>query len=242
MLLPEQGYKRTFAPEFYHSKMISAHEKLSDVVCRNIDLLPVIYRFGIKSEIRQKSIAEVCSAQGIDLPLFLAVVNTFDSDDYFPKPQDLELQPLINFLVSTHTYLKEITIPFVTSLVDRLKEESEDKKFVNIIEQYFNKYVHHLLKHIEFEEKNIFPLVEQGDKKRSKTSKQYLKDLFRQHENVEGEISDLLTIIIQHIPDKANIRIIHEVLHALSHFEKEQVDHSRFEDKILVPKLMAILS
>jgi regulator of cell morphogenesis and NO signaling len=220
--------------------MIRKEDKLSDVICRNIDLFPVVYRFGIKSEIRQKDIAEICAEKGIETAFFLAVLNTFDSGDFFPRPADIEIGPLIGFLVSTHAYHKEVTIPYVAGLVERLKAESADKKFVLLIERYFNDYVQKLLRHIAFEESEIFPLVEAANRNRPEVSKSYLRDLFSQHENVESEITDLLTIIIRHVPENSNIRLIHDVLHALSHFEKEQVDHARFEEKILVPKLIAL--
>ena len=41
--------------------------------------------------------------------------------------------------------------------------------------------------------------------------------------------------------ENANMQLIHDILHALSHFEQEQIDHARFEDKILVPKLLELL-
>ena len=69
-----------------------------------------------------------------------------------------------------------------------------------------------------------------------------IKKLFRQHTNVENEISDLKTIIIRHIPQNANMDLIHDLLHTLAHFEKEQLDHARFEDKILISKLLKLLS
>jgi regulator of cell morphogenesis and NO signaling len=221
--------------------MIDRNHKLSDVICTNIDLLPIISRFGIKSEIREKNIREICEEKKIDLQFFLAVINTFNSDDYFPQPAELELSPLISFLTATHQYHQEITIPHVSELVELLKKESADRKFVLIIEKYFKEYVQKLLKHIEFEEKEIFPLVKNLGLKKPKISRANLRDLFHQHENVESEISDLLKIIIRHIPERSDIRLIHEILHSLSHFEKEQVDHARFEEKILVPKLMALL-
>ncbi len=221
--------------------MIAGNDKLSEVVSRNIDLLPVVYRFGIKSAIRQKSVAEICLEKKISLPFFLAVLNTYNSRDYFPQAEEIGLPSLIDFLTRTHDYHKEITIPYITELVNALKNESKDKRFVTVVEKYFNEYVQKFLRHLEFEEKEIFPLVEKGNRHKPKLSISNIQDIFNQHETVDSEISDLLTVIIQHIPENLNIRLIHEILHTLSHFEKEQADHERFEEKILVPRLLDLL-
>lgn len=221
--------------------MIAENDKLSTVLSRNIDLLPIVYRYGIKSEIRQKSIAEICHEKSIDLPFFISVLNTYNSRDYFPLADEISLASLIEFLTKTHTYHKEVTIPYLSELVITLKNESQDKRFVTLVEKYFNDYVHRLLLHIEFEETEIFPLAEKDNRNKPKLSISNIKDLFHQHQNVESEINDLLTVIIQHIPEQSNIRLIHEILHTLSHFEKEQADHERFEEKILVPRLLDLL-
>jgi regulator of cell morphogenesis and NO signaling len=115
-----------------------------------------------------------------------------------------------------------------------------NEKLLLIIEKYLNQYIKKLIQHIDFEEKDIFPLV--NKKKKMDERSMNIKKLFRQHTNVENEISDLKTIIIRYIPQDATMDLIHDLLHALSHFEKEQLDHARFEDNILIPKLLKLLS
>ena len=62
------------------------------------------------------------------------------------------------------------------------------------------------------------------------------------YQMIRDRRSDLKTIIIRHIPDNIDMNLVHDLLHTLSHFEKEQLDHARFEDKILIPKLLKALS
>ncbi|MDO9254923.1 MAG: hemerythrin domain-containing protein [Bacteroidales bacterium] len=220
--------------------MISENNKLSDVVSNNIDLLPILHRLGLSANIGERSISEVCGINQKDMRFVLGILNTYSSADYFPKPDDLELQPLVDFLIQTHNYHKQVTIPRINGFIEQLKQHMPNEKLLIIVEKYLNQYIRKLIQHIDFEELEIFPLVKMDNKYDVNSLK--IKKIFKQHTNVENEISDLKTIIIRHIPDNIDMNLVHDLLHALSHFEKEQLDHARFEDKILIPKLLKLLS
>jgi len=220
--------------------MITANHKLADIISRNINILPIVFRFGIGSNIGNCTIEKICFERNIDLNFFLSVVNTYDSGDYFPKINCVDLRLLIDFLTKTHEYHKSFTIPKLKGLMVELKHRYPNLKLSVTLEKYLNDYIDKLLAHIEFEEKNIFPLII-APGKQDKASLSNLKKIFGQHTNVETELSDLIMIIIQHIPQNSDVQLFHEILHSLSHFEKEQIDHARFEDKILVPRLMELV-
>jgi len=220
--------------------MITENDKLSDVVSRNIDLLPIIHRLGLSQNMGERNICEVCRQNMKDVNFILGILNTYSSADYLPKPDDLELKSLIDFLTLTHNYHKKVTIPRLYGFIVQLKQQMPNEKLLLIVEKYLNQYIKKLLQHIDFEEQDIFPLV---NKRKSDDEKSVnINKLFRQHTNVENEISDLKTIIIRHIPQNVNMDLINDLLHALSHFEKEQLDHARFEDKILIPKLLVLMA
>lgn len=221
--------------------MITEQDKLSDIIGNNIDLLPIVDRMGLSVHIGEKSLREACRRTGVDIRFTLGILNTFSSNDYLPEPEDLELQPLVAFLTRTHEYHKNVTIPRLFGLVEDMKKMMPEEKLLITVEKYLKQYIERLLAHINFEEKEIFPLVGKTFGKRNKSKAASLKKIFKQHLNVENEISDLKTIIIRHIPASADMPMVHDLLHTLSHFEKEQVDHARFEDKILIPKLKELM-
>jgi regulator of cell morphogenesis and NO signaling len=220
--------------------MISESHKLSDIISNNIDLLPILHRLGLITNIGERSISEVCRINHKDARFVLGILNTYSSADYFPEPDDLELQPLVDFLIQTHNYHKQVTIPRINGFIEQLKQHMPNEKLLIIVEKYLKQYIRKLIQHINFEELEIFPLVKMDHQQNANSLK--IKKIFRQHTNVENEISDLKTIIIRHIPGNINMNLVHDLLHALSHFEKEQLDHARFEDKILMPKLLKLLS
>jgi len=222
--------------------MITENDKFSDIISANIDLLPIIQRLGLSTNIGEKTISEVCRQNMKDVNFILGILNTYSTDDYLPKAEDVELQPLIDFLIKTHEFHKQVTIPRLTGFIEQLKQLMPDEKLLIVVEKYLKLYIKNLLQHIDFEEKEVFPLVEKTHRTDVISQKPNLAKLFKQHNNVENEISDLKTVIIRHIPSNVNMNLIHDLLHALSHFEKEQLDHARFEDKILIPKLLKLLS
>ena len=157
--------------------MITEHDKLSDVIGRNIDLLPIIHRLGLSSNIGGRNIGDICSQNAADVNFVLIILNTYSSDNYFPKPDDLELKPLIDFLTQTHTYHKQVTIPRLNGFVQQLKQNMPDEKLLLVIEEYLNQYIKKLIQHIDFEEKDIFPLV--NKKKMVDEKPVNIKKLFR---------------------------------------------------------------
>jgi regulator of cell morphogenesis and NO signaling len=225
--------------------LINANDRLGEVISRNIDLLPVVERFGIISGIGQSTIGEICKSHGVDAGFFLAVLNTYHNHDYFPAVESIDLSLLTDFLTKTHLYHKKVTIPLLQELMQELKGKLPDTRLVTTLEKYLDLYIGNLMDHIAFEEKHIFPLADlltrSGSERKSNVSSRQLKKLFGQHANVETEISDLILIIISHIPAGADVQLFHSILHTLSHFEREQVDHARFEDKILVPRLLELV-
>lgn len=222
--------------------MISEKDKLSEILKKNIDLLPVVYRFGISTSVGSSTIKEICMKKKIETSFFLVILNTFHSATYFPKLNDIDLLMLIKFLKKTHDFHKSVTIPRLNNLINDLVKYNPDEKIAIDVKRFLDRYIKNLLLHISFEEKEIFPLTEEKNRVMNQGSVKKVKALFRQHTDVESEISDLIIIIIQHIPKNTDIALIHDILHTLSHFAKEQADHARFEEKILAPKLMALLS
>jgi regulator of cell morphogenesis and NO signaling len=221
--------------------MITENDKLSDIIGRNIDLLPILHRIGLSVLIGENNIREACRLRDIDARFAIGILNTFSSPDYLPEPEEMDLLPLISFLIKTHEYHKQVTIPRLLELIAQMKLLMPGDKLLITVEKYLNHYIARLIKHIDYEEKEIFPLVERKTVTKRKSPVTNLKKLFKQHTNVENEISDLKTIIIRHIPGNIDMSLVHDLLHTLAHFEKEQLDHARFEDKVLIPKLIALL-
>lgn len=80
---------------------------LSEVVEENHQLIPVINRFGIKLGLGDRSIGDICKSVDVNMEFFLAILNTFLNEDYFPekKLQKFDIELVVKYLKQTDTYL-----------------------------------------------------------------------------------------------------------------------------------------
>lgn len=224
--------------------MIKASTRLSDVVFENVQLINVISCFGIGFGIAEKTVKEVCEEYGIDLKFFVSILNTYNDKDYFPDVDEIDLILLIDYLKRTHFYYLNFTVPRIKKLFAALEEGLPNEKNVKYIKKYFNEYKSELKKHIEFEEKVLFPMISDlvsFPAKRNKVSHSAFKRLELEHTNVEDKLLDLKTILVRFLPNSADEQIVFELLSTISWFENSHLNHARFEDKILIPKLKDLI-
>jgi regulator of cell morphogenesis and NO signaling len=228
-----------------------ASTKMSDIIRTNYHLLPVINRFGIRLGFKDKTVAQICKANDINETFFLAILNTFHNEEYFPESELLSFSPIliIEYLKKTHQYYLEYVLPKIEKLLKQLISHcSTDCQDIQLINIFYKKYKGELLHHIENEEKTVFPyalqLTEAYEKKSLKLPVELLKFSIRlfekEHTNVDIKLNDLKNLVIKYLNPVYNINDCNEFLFTLFRFEKDIKDHARIEDKIFVPKIIEI--
>lgn len=223
---------------------------MADVVIHNPGLLPLINRFGIELGFAEKSVNDLCVANDINVDFFLEIANAYLDVNYFPKVQlqTFPVSHIISYLRKTHQYYLESAIPEIENLISELQEASfKQQANIDLLRKYFSRYKNEVSKHIQREEDRVFPYVLQIEqayanlnpsKKLVDDIRAYsVSDYFEEHEDVESELFDLKSIIIKYIPQPKEVHIVHKLLNLLFLFEKDLSDHSRIEDKVLVPKV-----
>ena len=75
-------------------------DKMSDLICDNYSLLMVMSRFGLSLGFGDKSVKDVCEAQGVDCPTFLAVANFISEEQYSysGNESDFSIPALMDYL------------------------------------------------------------------------------------------------------------------------------------------------
>lgn len=81
-------------------------DKMSDLICDNYSLLMVMSRFGLSLGFGDKSVKDVCEAQGVDCPTFLAVANFISEEQYSysGNESDFSIPALMDYLKRAHTF------------------------------------------------------------------------------------------------------------------------------------------
>lgn len=218
-------------------KIFNKDDKMSFLVTGNYNLLPVINRFGIHLGFKEKTIGEVCEEQNIHTGFFLAIVNTYNDENYFPHSELLSFSPflIIDYLMTTHQYYINYVLPKIEQLLNQvLLTCKKDCSSLKMINSFYQKYKVELLLHFQQEDEKVFPYIKDlYHTKIIKDPGNTLAVLENEHTNVEVKLSDLKNLILKYLEPNYDSNAMNEFLFALFQFEKDIFDHARIEDKIL---------
>ena len=233
---------------------IAANMKMADVIHLDYLLLPIIGRFGIELGFGNKTVKEICSEKKINLSFFLEIMNSYHNHDYFTEDQfqNYPLTLIVEYLINTHRYYVQSKIPELEGMVEQfIHFSSVDNKSNNkLIANFFNEYKQELLRHLNSEEKNLFPYTYELEK--SYTTNSFSTELIKKikknratyndddHHQLEEKLFDLKNLIIKFLPPVNRKDILEKLLIELFRLENDLKDHSRIEDKVLIPKVILL--
>lgn len=230
--------------------LITADMKMADLIHLDFQLLAVTQRIGIRLGFREKSINEVCIENNVNTDFFLQLVNCFHDKDYFPKEKLLKFKAdwLVKFLSRTHQCILEYKIPEIEQNIYKLEEELRDtNKSYELIKNFFTEYIRELTVHMELEEKQVFPYVTELSKsiKNKKLTNEF-KESFSEynidtyledHNDIEEKLYDLKNILIKYLPPPTDDCKYNSLLFEIFKLEKDLQDHSKLEEKVLIPRV-----
>lgn len=190
---------------------------LSEVIEENHQLIPVINRFGIKLGLGDRNIGDICKSANINTEFFLAILNTFLNEDYFPekKLQGFDIELVINYLRKTDAYLVHGQLHNLEKHLNAFISMSEPGNAqLKIIKRLFT----------EFKEE-LIGQIEQG--------------------MVKGDtplalLTDLKSIIIKHMSGNFNENMCYAVIFTIDSFQKDLEKNNRIREKILKPMVEAL--
>ena len=230
--------------------MITRDLPMYAVVLENLQLLPLLPRFNLKSGFGELSVDEVCRAHGVNTDFFLEIANAY-LDELFVPGEGLSLFSLgtmVRYISSTHSYYKEIALPSVENKLRRLMEHSSlSEKEINLVTNFFNDYKKDFMDHLSQEEEHILPYVLELEKQAAlerpgyafieKLKNYSIREFEQEHDRLETSLKHLSELIIKYLPPFDDLQLSHQVLTDLSLLMKDLVDHADMEDKVLIPRV-----
>lgn len=224
-------------------KIFKQENKISSLVSTNSNLLPVINRFGIQLGFKEKTIAEICDEKNVNADFFLAIVNTYTNENYFPEEELLAFSPLllIDYLKTTHKHYNDYVLPKIERLLDAvMKTCAENCASLKMISTFYQKFKAELHNHLAQEDEKVFPYIIDLYHNRTLTPGKSIAKYEDEHTSVEEKLSDLKNLVIKYLEPNYDPNAINEFLHTLFQFEKDLFDHARIEDLILIKQVMKI--
>ena len=213
----------------YRIGRYDADDRMCDLVCDRYPVLLVMCRFGIALGFGDKTIGEVCRDSGVDTGTFLTVVNTH-IDGEAPDPGAVSVGALVGYLRNSHDYFLDFRLPGIRrKLIEAIDCSRNDVAFA--ILRFFDEYVAEVHKHMDYEERKVFPYVE------ALLPEGYSIDVFRRHhDQVEAKLAELKRIIIRYYPS-GSTNELNGVLFDIFTCERDLASHNDIEDRLFIPAI-----
>ncbi len=222
---------------------------MSEVVEEHPSLIPVLNRLGIRLGLGDKSVYEICNDYNIDTDFFLAVINTFLNEEYFPesKLRSFHTSQIIDYLNKTNHYYIKYQIPNIERHLDSFIHMSKpDNPTISIIGRFFSSFKEELIARIQDDEERWFPYcIELSGKIRQSGHIDSEKGFYLQSEeanddSIEALLADLKSIMIKHISGDYDENLCYAVIFAINSLEKDVKQHNRIRYRILSPIVSAM--
>ena len=225
-----------------------ATDKMSDLICDNYSLLMVMSRFGLSLGFGDKSVKDVCEAQGVDYRTFLAVANFISEEQYaytYSEDEDaFSIPALMDYLKQAHTYFLDFKLPVIRRKLIESIDCSGTDNIAYLILKFFDEYAKEVRRHMEYENEAVFTYVEKLLEGKLAENydiatfapKNYQISTFSKHHDQVGEkLTELKNIIIKYYPEKENNNKLNAVLFDIFNCEHDLASHCQVEDYMFVP-------
>jgi regulator of cell morphogenesis and NO signaling len=211
----------------------TSKDKMRDIIEDNSSLLMAISRFEIPLGFGDSSIEDVCKAQNVDCPTFLAVVNYISYKT--PPKAILSLPALMNYLQRAHTYFLEFSLPSIRRKLIEAINCRDDDNVSTLILKFFDNYVAEVENHMKYENDHVFSYVNMLLNNELKTNVT-ITNYSSHHNGIAATLKELKDILIRYYPQK-NQDLINSVLFDLITCEQDLISHCDIEDDIFVPEV-----
>lgn len=219
-----------------------SNDSLAELISEDFKLLQVMSRFGIALGFGDKTVAEVCHENRIDVDTFIAVCNFISQGirPSFDEFSSLKAESLLVYLRNSHSFFVDFKLPNIRRKFVNAVDCSTQNEIGYLILKFFDDYVAEIQKHQAYEAEHFFSYVEgltQG-RRRANMSLQHFED-DQEHKSHDQQIAqrmgDLKNIIIRYSPSSLNKELLNDALLHLFEFESDYESHTLIEDTLFFP-------
>lgn len=217
-------------------KLYEADDQMISLIRDNYSVLQAMQAFGINLGFGDLTVKQVCEAQKVDTHTFLLVVNFIINGYRHQGPDEsVSIPTLMRYLRASHEYFLGFQLPLIRKqLEDAL---NEDTHMQVLILKLYDSYVRSVLTHMKYEEKTLFPYVE-NLLKGEKTADYDIVTFSKHHGDTTSKVQELKSIIIKYLPANvlANNKLTATLYHIYNIEEWLQL-HANVEDDIFIPAI-----
>lgn len=206
-------------------------DAMRSLISAEPSLLMLLTRFGISLGFGDKTVAEVCGECGIDSVTFLAVAN-FTTGRHW-SGDGIDLASMTAYLKNAHAYFLDFILPMIRRKLIGAIDCSATDGLGFLILRFYDEYVVEVKKHMEFENRTVFPYVDglvSGE-----AAPGFSIDKFAsRHTHIAPKLKELKDIIVCYYPENGNDLLV-STLYDIITCERDLHMHCLAEDRLFVP-------
>ncbi len=224
------------------NQIVRAEMKVSDLIIANPYMMLMLEHLGIKLEVHDKTIENICTQYAISTKLFLTIANLFNGF----KPVSLseysfsDIQTILVYLKNCHQYYQYEKYPQIQSYIEQFYKINNHAEIL-MIGKFFTYYFNEVTEHLNYENNVVFPYVLNLNNAISKKQSNSIQinysvlEYKEHHSDIEEKLNDLKNLLIKYLPQQNDQQIRRQLLFALFELEHDLNIHSKIEDTILIP-------
>lgn len=186
---------------------------------------------------------------GIQPEFLLALLDVFEDQESF-SPENFggfSLSAIVDYLRKTHAYyLNKKLLEIEQSIHLLVRAYPSAHPILLLLHNFYADYKSHLVKHIEVEERELLPYIDQlekvaqGKETLLPASAISVQQFIDSHHDTEKDLRDVRAAILNYSPPAMNQTLYRILLSQLQVFEKDMAVHALMEDHVLLPRALEL--
>ncbi|MCM1020735.1 MAG: helix-turn-helix transcriptional regulator [Muribaculum sp.] len=219
--------------------------KPETLLCAVIDsepsVIPVVNRFDIRLGTGEASVEQICKAKGITPEFFLAIVNTFINESYFPEDKLRNLSPvdIVDYLKKTNSYYSQFQLSNIERHFRLLLPSVGSGSNICWLLDFFHELRDSLLRRIQSDEDLVFASLSQNIALPG--LKEYVETMDEIDTGIADRLSDLKNMFVKHLKGACDNNLLYAVIVAIITLEKDIRQNNRIRSRLLKPLLLHVL-
>ena len=213
------------------SVVLSPEMKIYELIDAAPMLLSLFSRLNIHLPFGDISIAEMCRRDGYNPQLFIMLCAMHI--DLRHRPADEEITPemlpeVIAYLRASHRYYAEHMLPHTARHLEEILSYC-DNLSERVLRGFYDDYTRYIKRHFEEEEREIFTLMERGERDANFA----LFDM--PHADIDDRSNDIASLIVKSLPEAAPTPLRCVMLKDVYELRDDLRRHSNIETYLLRP-------
>ncbi|MBI9056873.1 MAG: iron-sulfur cluster repair di-iron protein [Labilibaculum sp.] len=194
----------------------------------------------------KQSLLEACEKKSLNAEELLKKIEiALKEPDLSPNFDHMSLADLMGYIKEKHhSYVRE-QIPMISKFLNKIETVHGNlHPEIELINYHFKQTVGQLTRHMEQEETELFPLIEQLENGENKTTllsaEETISTLVKHHENEGSRFEEISALTLGYEVPKGACRTYRATYNYLQAFEKDLHRHVHLENNILFPKAIEL--